>query len=249
MKDNFESCLALTLKYEGGYSNHPRDPGGPTNLGITIATLSHELGRAATIADVTALTREKVAPIYARKYWNLVDGDDQPAGVDALLFDIAVNSGPGRALAWDRATRGLAPLARVRALDARRRSFYRGLSTFDVFGRGWMAREKDVFARALAMAQAASPATSPTASAPASTTQAHVSPQSPAKLPTPKGISIMKGYRTYIAASAVVVGGLIAQTDWIAFIANPRAGLVALGSGVLMAFMRSITTTAPCEVR
>ena len=166
MKENFETCLALTLKYEGGYVNHPRDPGGPTNLGVTIATLSHELGRAATIAEVKALTKEKVAPIYRAKYWNLVQGDGLPAGVDALLFDIAVNSGPGRALAFDRVTRALPPVERIRALDARRRSFYRSLSTFSVFGHGWMAREQDIFVRALAMAR--SPAQAAVTAAPAS---------------------------------------------------------------------------------
>jgi hypothetical protein len=59
----------------------------------------------------------------------------------------------------------------------------------------------------------------------------------------------MKGYRTYIAAALVSLGGIIAQTDWIAFMANPKAGLVALGSGMLMAVMRSVTTTAPGEAR
>jgi len=59
----------------------------------------------------------------------------------------------------------------------------------------------------------------------------------------------MKGYRTYIAAALVSLGGIIAQTDWIAFMAKPKAGLVALGSGMLMAVMRSVTTTAPGEAR
>ena len=59
----------------------------------------------------------------------------------------------------------------------------------------------------------------------------------------------MKGYRTYVAAGIVAVGGVIAQTDWISLIANPQAGFVALGSAALMAVMRSITTSAPGQVR
>lgn len=55
----------------------------------------------------------------------------------------------------------------------------------------------------------------------------------------------MTGYRTYIAAGLLAVFGVLAQTDWISFIANPKAGAVAIGSGVLMALMRTITTTPP----
>jgi hypothetical protein len=58
---------------------------------------------------------------------------------------------------------------------------------------------------------------------------------------------MLTGYRTYIAAGLVALGGIIAQTDWVSFMANPKAGLVALGSAVLFAFMRSITTTPPAS--
>jgi len=55
----------------------------------------------------------------------------------------------------------------------------------------------------------------------------------------------MTGYRTYIAAGLVAFFGVLAQTDWITFLANPKAGAVAIGSAILMAIMRSITTTPP----
>ena len=57
----------------------------------------------------------------------------------------------------------------------------------------------------------------------------------------------MQGYRTYLAAGLVAFGGIVAQTDWIGFMANPKAGLVALGSALLMAIMRSITSTPPAS--
>ena len=157
MKDNFAACLALTLKFEGGYVNNPRDPGGPTNMGITIATLSHELGRAATISDVMNLSRTPegralVESIYRKKFWNLIGGDTLPMGVDAMLFDIAVNSGPGRALQWSMP--GLQTIVRIHALDSRRRSFWRSLKTFVTFGHGWNARENTLLAAALKMAGA-----------------------------------------------------------------------------------------------
>ena len=156
MKDNFDACLALTLKYEGSFVNNPRDPGGPTNMGITIATLSHELGRAATITDVRNLSetgagRALVASIYRKRYWNLVNGDSLPKGVDAIAFDIAVNSGPGRALAWLDATKGKLPGDRIRALDKLRRGIWSALPTFHVFGRGWFAREDALLSAALRM--------------------------------------------------------------------------------------------------
>lgn len=138
---NYPECLAFTLRYEGGYVNNPRDPGGPTNMGITQATLSHELGRRATILDVRNLSKETAARIYQKKYWNLVDGDHLESGVDLLAFDIAVNSGPGRATAWLAACAHLSGVPRIKWLDQRRRSFWRSLRTWRFFGRGWSARE------------------------------------------------------------------------------------------------------------
>ena len=52
----------------------------------------------------------------------------------------------------------------------------------------------------------------------------------------------MTGYRTYLAAALLALFGVLAQTDWVAFLADPKAGAVAIGSGVLMAIMRSITS-------
>lgn len=153
MKANFPTALDLTLKYEGGFVNDPHDPGGATNMGITIATLSHELGRQATVAEVRNLSRSTAATIYRKKYWNVVGGDSLPSGVDILAFDIAVNSGPGRALNWLAQVKGKTPAEQIRILDEKRRSFYKGLKTFWRFGRGWMAREKDLHGHALALVE------------------------------------------------------------------------------------------------
>lgn len=151
MKANFPIALKLTLKYEGGFVNNPRDPGGATNMGITIATLSHELGRRASVQEVRNLSKDLAADIYRKKYWNVINGDELPGGVDVLAFDIAVNSGPGRALAWLKECKGMTPAKQVAYLDKRRRNFYRALRTFATFGRGWMARENDLNGHALAL--------------------------------------------------------------------------------------------------
>ena len=90
---NFDKCLKFVLQFEGGFVNNPKDPGGPTNLGVTQATLSNFLGRQATIAEVRALTPAKVAPIYRLKFWDHINGDDLPVGVDLAVFDFGVHSG------------------------------------------------------------------------------------------------------------------------------------------------------------
>lgn len=155
--ERFHRCLAEILKWEGGYVDDPQDPGGATNLGVTLGTLSDRLDRPATKADVRALTGDAVAPIYRDRYWNAIRGDDLPAGVDLITFDAAVNSGPGRAARWLQTVVGVdadgkigpATLAAVRASDvvsvidtifARREAFYRSLPTFVRFGKGWLRR-------------------------------------------------------------------------------------------------------------
>ena len=55
----------------------------------------------------------------------------------------------------------------------------------------------------------------------------------------------MQGFRTYIAAFLMAAFGVLASTDWVSFLVDPKAGAVAIGSGVLMAFMRKITSTPP----
>lgn len=55
----------------------------------------------------------------------------------------------------------------------------------------------------------------------------------------------MKGYRTYLVSALVAVFGVLEMANWSAILDNPKAGMVALGSAVLMALMRSITTTPP----
>jgi len=154
--ENFAALLPRVLKHEGGYIDHPLDPGGATNLGVTIRTLSDWLGRPATKAEVRALTVEKVAPIYRKRYWNAVNGDRLAAGVDYATFDAAVNSGPARAKKWlIRAVGSDDHAVTVRRYCEIRRSFLRGLKTFQAFGKGWMRRVAEVEAHGVAMAMAA----------------------------------------------------------------------------------------------
>lgn len=93
MDNNFSACLAFTLLQEGGWSDDPRDPGGPTNQGITLATLRGELGQDAAIDDLRNMTNELRDHIYLARYWWPILGQVLPIGLDLLVFDEAVNTG------------------------------------------------------------------------------------------------------------------------------------------------------------
>ena len=100
MKSNFDDSLDRVLATEGGFSNHPSDPGGMTNLGCTKAVWEEFVGHLVSEADMRALTPDLVAPLYKRKYWDKVSGDQLPKGLDYAVFDAAINSGAGRAAKW-----------------------------------------------------------------------------------------------------------------------------------------------------
>ena len=164
MKDNFDECLKMLLHHEGGYVNHPKDPGGETNLGVTKRVYEKWGGT----KDMKDLTVEDVAPIYKKNYWDRCKCDDLESGVDWAVFDWAVNSGTGRAAkaiqkicgaAQDGAI-GPKTLALIGKQDTQyvveefgkiRQDFYESLKTFDTFGKGWTRRNKETTAKALEM--------------------------------------------------------------------------------------------------
>lgn len=171
----FQACLPLILKHEGGYVDDPRDPGGATNLGVTLATaraykldLDHDGD--VDKADVRALKPADVAPVYHRGYWLASSADLCPPGLDYMVFDCAVNQGVGRATRWLQTVLavkadGLIGPKTIAALGIVNRSMaialyadlredhYRSLSTFDRFGKGWLRRLEEVQAKAQEMAR------------------------------------------------------------------------------------------------
>lgn len=169
MKDNFDAALKAILHHEGGYVNHPADPGGMTNLGVTKRVWEEWVGHEVDEKTMRNLTPEIVGPMYKVKYWDKIKGDDLPTGVDYVVFDAAVNSGPGRAAKWLQACVGVEPdggigpktLAAVRAFDTnqliedyakRRLSFLIDLPTWNTFGKGWGRRVAEVQKTGLDMA-------------------------------------------------------------------------------------------------
>ena len=166
MDSSFDIALACVLRQEAGWSDDPRDPGGPTFRGITLATLAAHRGRPVTAGELRAITAAEVAGIYRSRYWAAVAADRLPTGVDLVVFDLAVNSGPARAARTLQAALSLhqdgvvGPVtiatalradsaALVRDIGRRRLSFLQHLAAWTAFGRGWTRRVSDVEAEAL----------------------------------------------------------------------------------------------------
>jgi lysozyme family protein len=157
MQDNFNRSLDVTLVFEGGYVNHPADPGGHTNKGITLATMRRYVP-GATVAQLKAIPIDLVRRIYKDGYWDKVNGDRLATGVDLATFDYGVNSGPGAANKQLMKVIGGTPVQTIQKLCARRLSIYRTFRHWKSFGKGWTRRITAVEAKAVAWALAALPA-------------------------------------------------------------------------------------------
>ena len=172
MKENFEKCLELLLKHEGGFVNDSRDNGGMTNLGVTIKVWEEWVGHPVSEKEMRSLTPLMVAPLYKRKYWDACRADELISGLDYCVFDVAVNSGVGRAIKLLQQTVGATPdggygsitAALVKEAEkdpkkvislfcARRLEFLQSLKSFPVFGNGWSRRTAEVKEKALLLAK------------------------------------------------------------------------------------------------
>jgi lysozyme family protein len=172
---NFNRSLAEVLASEGGYVNHPSDPGGHTNYGITLSTYRRVFGKSRTVNELRNIPKTQVSYIYRTQYWNVCRCDDLPSGVDYSVFDFAVNSGPGRAARYLQSivgadidgvigsetiqkTRVMSKIrgsaAIITALCDKRMAFLERLKTWKVFRRGWTRRVNKVRAVSLKMAAA-----------------------------------------------------------------------------------------------
>jgi lysozyme family protein len=155
MASNFKECLELVLKSEGGWVNHPSDPGGETNLGVTKAVWEEYVGH--SVKTMKGLTKDDVAPMYELKYWRPCYCEVLPRGLDFVVFSMGVNAGTGRSVKLLQQSLGCVPDGvigpRTRELisssnganliskfSETRREYYRSLKTFPIFGRGWLSR-------------------------------------------------------------------------------------------------------------
>jgi lysozyme family protein len=157
MLGNFIRCCGFTLAAEGGFCNVQGDPGGATNHGITMATLSRVLGRPATVQDVQALTDAQAEAIYQPDYWAPIRGDELPVALDLIVFDFGVNAGPERSVQRLQGVLGVAQDGNIgpatlaalgggdvsgliMTLTYSHVAYYQQLPGYGQFGNGWMQR-------------------------------------------------------------------------------------------------------------
>ena len=212
--ERFDACLPQVLHHEGGYVDHPRDPGGATNRGITRKTLARWRNISPwwrlPKSEVRALGLAETAAIYRSRFWSTSGAGQSPGGLDLALFDYAVNSGPTRAV---KALQGLVGTRRdglfgprtraalaaqigaiglhalIAALCDQRLGFVERLAAFAVFGKGWRRRIADIRAAALAMAGAQP-----------------IPDETPTERTNP--MFSLTGYKTYIIAALMLMTGI-----------------------------------------
>jgi lysozyme family protein len=162
MKNNYDAALQHVLKSEGLWSDNPADPGGATMKGITL-NVYREWKRNPHISkdELRVIPDEEVYNLYKELYWNKVQGDNLPAGVDYAVFDAAVNMGVGRAAKLIQEAVGVtadgmlgpASISAIQKTDPKeliekfsqlKENFYRSLKTFNTFGVGWLRRVAEV---------------------------------------------------------------------------------------------------------
>lgn len=209
------------LASEGGYVDHPKDPGGATNMGITHKTLAAWRGKPVTKADVKNLTKAEALAIYEAQYWNALGADKLPTGLDYAVADYGISSGPARAVKDLQRVLGVPAdgIIGVVTMDAirdrdtaelidgltkRRQEFVRGLKNYSTFGKGWERRIVDVRTKARGL-MTGDP--KPTNVAPAPTA-GKAEPQAPSPMDVAKDPGSWSGIA---GAIAVIVGAIADQ--------------------------------------
>lgn len=160
---SFETVVHMVLEHEGGYVNHPSDPGGETKYGIS--------KRAYPDVNIAELTEEDAASIYKRDYWDRIKGDDLPVGIACAVMDYAVNSGISRASKALQSVCGISngdgiigpatlnavwvttkndgERSVIDNVTTQRREFIRALSIYETFGKGWERRITETHEKAV----------------------------------------------------------------------------------------------------
>ncbi len=157
MKETRSQAMSYVYQDEGGYSNDPGDPGGPTNYGITIIDARKYWKPDATAQDVRNMPKSVAEDIYNKHYLSPLRYDDLPAGVDYAVLDYGINSGISRSAKVLQhivsvnqdgvvgpitvsASHAYDPVHIINAIYDERLQFLQGLHTWSIFGKGWGAR-------------------------------------------------------------------------------------------------------------
>ncbi len=241
MQASYPTAIKCVLAHEGGYTNHPADPGGPTNWGITISDARKYWKPNATAADVKAMPLSVAQSIYEKRYWDAQRCDDLPAGLDYSMFDYGVNSGIGRSGKVLRRLVGLPdntsvitqevidavkkrdPAELIKGMNDERLRFLKSLKTWPTFGTGWGRRVSEVRALSLRMTLAAAPVTATVTA----TNDNEVMAKGTVKQPP-----IAKTAATVAGAGGLATG--VPQTGVLAWIAAHPGPSVFIGIGILI---------------
>jgi lysozyme family protein len=158
MQKNYEESFKFVLKLEGGYINHPQDPGGPTNYGVTKKSWEDYKNKKVSIEGIKSLKESDVIKFYRDKYWDVCKCDYLPSGVDFCVFDYSVNSGPKKAIKSLQKSLGLIAdgiigkntlfeienikdkKSIILMICEERKGFLKSLKEFSIFGKGWLSR-------------------------------------------------------------------------------------------------------------
>ena len=170
MNQNFEHCMEMLLEHEGGFVdvNQIGDPGGLTNLGVTKRTYDEFHGCDIDEEGMRNLTVDDVTPIYRRNYWERCRCRICRPESTGPSMTLVWNHGTGRAAKFLQkavmvnqdgsigpqtlmAVSEIDPAEIINRMAVYRDAFYRSLSTFKTFGRGWIARNDTTRDTALAM--------------------------------------------------------------------------------------------------
>ena len=169
MKNNFEKSLKYVMEDEGGYVNHPKDPGGATNFGITKKAWGDYLNKIVTDDDIKNLKKPVASAFYKKKYWDVCKCDLLPTGIDYCVFDFAVNSGPTKAIKILQNSLGVVcdgivgnktilaaqnnkdKSGIITVICSKRLTFLKSLVSYHVFGNGWLSRIKKVQSKSMEM--------------------------------------------------------------------------------------------------
>lgn len=178
MHITYEQAIAFVFEYEGGYTNDPADPGGPTNWGITISDARQYWLPNATAQDIEKMPKSVAEDIYRSHYATPINYDELPPGIDFSVLDYAVNSGVSRSIKTLQSIVGVPqdgvmgpatikavglanPSTVINQIWNQRLAFDQSLSTWNVFGHGWVNRINA--GKILALSMAKTPVSQPVA--------------------------------------------------------------------------------------
>jgi len=227
---NYTQSLQRTLKWEGGYSNNPKDPGGATMRGVTkrvYDAFRHRNGL--PIRDVREISPLEIQAIYQPEYWDAAGCSRLPPGVDLVTFDAAVNSGVRRSLSWLQASQTGDYVVTVKRFSSKRLGFLHSLRTWRTFGKGWAPRVAEMEAAGIRLATGAN---------------APVVLHKEAQEATKKAQSHAGTVATTSGSAAIPVATGAHQVPWEAWVAMGSIGLLIITISIYFYHIHTVRASA-----